>query len=72
MSRAPRFSRKVEFYTTEMQADAFDALAANGLLNRSDHYRQAFEFYLPQLDALPPTPPRRQAQAMSNGKAQAA
>jgi hypothetical protein len=51
MARKRKFSHYIEFWTTPEQFAAFDALQADGLLNKSDHYRQAFEFYLRALAA---------------------
>lgn len=57
MARRRKFSHYIEFWTTPEQFAAFDALQASGLLNKSDHYRAAFEFYLRHVGALPaPTP----------------
>jgi hypothetical protein len=55
MARKRKFSHYIEFWTTPEQFAAFDALQADGLLNKSDHYRQAFEFYLRALAASKPT-----------------
>jgi hypothetical protein len=52
MAKAQRFPRKVEFWTTDAQAEAIDRLDASGLLNKADHLRRAIELYLQHLDAL--------------------
>jgi hypothetical protein len=53
MARPPRFPMKVEFWTTPEQFAALETLEANSLLNKSDHLRQACDWYLRQLGALP-------------------
>src|SRR5258706_9816429 len=52
MARKRKFSHYIEFWTTPEQFEAFEALQEGGLLNKSDHYRAAFEFYLRQVGAL--------------------
>jgi hypothetical protein len=52
MARKRKFSHYIEFWTTPEQHAAFEALQAGGLLNKSDHYRAAFQFYLNQVGAM--------------------
>jgi hypothetical protein len=52
MARKRKFSHYIEFWTTPEQFAAFEALQAGGLLNKSDHYRAAFQFYLNQVAAM--------------------
>lgn len=62
MARQPRqrrFECYVEFWTTPEQFEAFSVLAANGLLTKSDHYRQAFDLYLRGVRALPAPRPEQ-------------
>jgi hypothetical protein len=61
MARKRKFSHYIEFWTTPEQFAAFEALQASGLLNKSDHYRAAFEFYLRQVGALAAPGPRQSA-----------
>lgn len=53
MARARRFTRIFEFAGPEEHEAAFDALAANGLLTKSDLYRLAFDQFLRQQGMLP-------------------
>ena len=49
MGRPPsRLTRRVEFWTTEAQADAIDALNDGGLLGKADHLRLMVDWYLQQ------------------------
>jgi hypothetical protein len=57
MARIRKFPCHIEFWTTEEQAAAFDALAQSQLLNRSDFYRLAFDSYLRSIGALPAPQP---------------
>jgi hypothetical protein len=57
-----RFPMRVIFSTTEAHAAALERLAANSLLDQSDHLRQALDWYLQQMGALRPRP-------MVNGQA---
>ena len=63
MSKPRRFPVKVEFFTTEEHEAAFNALAASGLLTKSDFYRLAFDTFLRRQGAMTPKP-------MPNGHAQ--
>jgi len=49
-----RFPMKIQFATTEAHAAALETLAANSLLDQSDHLRQALDWYLQQMGALRP------------------
>lgn len=53
MPRTRRFPVIFEFCGPEEHELAFDALAANGLLTKSDLYRLAFDQFLRQQGALP-------------------
>ncbi|WP_426418473.1 hypothetical protein [Bradyrhizobium genosp. A] len=66
MAKPRRFPVIIEFYTTEEHGAAFDALAANGLLTKSDLYRLSFDTFLRQQGMLPSrmkTPERDRANA---------
>jgi hypothetical protein len=52
---------RLQICTTEEQAAALETLAANSLLDVSDHVRQAIDWYLRQMNALVP-------RQMQNGK----
>jgi len=54
MTRGPRFPMRLQICTTEEQAAALETLAANSLLDVSDHVRQAIDWYLRQMNALQP------------------
>jgi hypothetical protein len=57
MARPPRFPVKLEFFTTEAQFAALEALESSSMLTKSDHLRQATNWYLQQLGALPRAAP---------------
>ena len=58
MAKPPgRFTRRVEFWTTEAQADAIDRLNDGGLLGKADHLRLMTEMYLQQRAANAPRQP---------------
>jgi hypothetical protein len=47
MAKPPgRFTRRVEFWTTEAQADAINRLNDGGLLGKADHLRLMADWYL--------------------------
>ena len=49
MAKPPgRFTRRVEFWTTEAQADAINRLNDGGLLGKADHLRLMADWYLQQ------------------------
>jgi hypothetical protein len=55
MAKPPgRFTRRVEFWTTEAQADAIDRLNDGGLLGKADHLRLMADWYLRQMAAPRP------------------
>jgi hypothetical protein len=56
MARAQRFTVKLEFFTTEQQFAALEALEASTMLTKSDHLRQAMNLYLRQLGMMPSRP----------------
>jgi len=59
MAKAARFPIKMETWVPENYAQAFEQLASDGLLNVSDHARQAFRMYLTQMRALPAPQPAK-------------
>ena len=50
---AERFTRRVEFWTTEAQADAIAQLNDGGLLGKADHLRLMADRYLQERAAAP-------------------
>jgi hypothetical protein len=64
MARPTRFPVLVQYYSTEEHEAAFNALAANGLLTKSDYHRLADEQFLRQQGM--PSRPRPMA---NNGQA---
>jgi hypothetical protein len=54
MARARKFECYVEFWTLPEHVEAIDALAANGLLSKSDLFRMALDNLLRQQGALAP------------------
>ena len=63
MGRPRKFECLIEFWTLPEHFEAFDQLARNGMLTKSDHYRAAFDLYLRHLGALR----QPQPQARPNG-----
>jgi hypothetical protein len=53
---AGRFTRRVEFWTTEAQANAIDGLNDGGLLGKADHLRLMADLYLQHRNAVAPRP----------------
>jgi hypothetical protein len=62
MARPQRFPMKVEFWTTAEQFAALESLEANSLPNKSDHLRQACDWYLRQMGLMKPRQPNGQHQ----------
>lgn len=57
MAKPPgRFTRRVEFWTTEAQADAIARLNDGGLLGKADHLRLMADLYLQHRVAVAPRP----------------
>jgi len=54
MARPRKFECYVEFWTLPEHVEAIDALAANGLLSKSDLCRMALDSFLRQQGALAP------------------
>jgi hypothetical protein len=63
MAKPPgRFTRRVEFWTTEAQADAINRLNDGGLLGKADHLRLMADWYLQQRAATIAPRPAMNAQ----------
>jgi hypothetical protein len=56
MARPQRFPVLFQFYGPEDHDAAFNALAENGLLTKSDLYRLAFDQFLRNQGAMPSRP----------------
>lgn len=56
-----KFSHCIQFWSTPEQVSAFEALDANGLLSKSDHYRAALQLYLAHIGARAAPTPKQSA-----------